>query len=290
MKRAVNPVNAYNREQRKKELLKNKQQRDDKKRAAEDAARKLQVDQAELARLTEIEAQRQLTPAERARKRELRATTGASSSSSSSSRTPASIPSAMFDPLAESHASHSAVNRRNAPIAGLASYQSDSDLDELLASDLDDDFMPPLPPLDDPRPPSYRPPPGTPAIATMGGYPPPPPGPVPRHPPQMDPPAIAPPGTVPPPPRAGAASLPVRPGGPVKPAPVPVAAPVLAVSAAPQLRDLQKEMSALAPSPIAAGTAPKQRKVIKSTADPKQAPKETDAAYQDFLKEMEGLL
>ncbi|KAJ3363995.1 hypothetical protein GGF31_000629 [Allomyces arbusculus] len=216
---------------------------------------------------------------------------------------PDATTSGLFDPLAAEH--HSALLRhRYRPdplsLATATPASSSAPAPAPPDSDLDDDFLPPLPPPSEPVPKGYRPPqdpPGTELkYVTMAGYPPPPTDPLPSHAPQMEPPhitaakrtrAMAGSG-------AGSTGSAAASGAaaaePAKRGPV--------VSAAPQIRDLRRETTALVPTAVrAAGTdggAKRKRVVVRAEGDKgskeKRPATAEDEAYQAFMREMEGLL
>ncbi|ORZ33463.1 hypothetical protein BCR44DRAFT_1438017 [Catenaria anguillulae PL171] len=344
--KSSNPVEAHRREQRKKEIAKLKKDRDARKQALANHQSHLASSRAKLAEIEELAHSRPLTPAEKAQRKELRsllATAEASSTTATGGKRPmgaglraldadavdefgrslsarggGSVGSAVFDPLAQAHAALLATsNARTAAAAAaapipLTTYASSSSEDD--ESDPDTlDFDPPFPPLDEPKPPSYRVPAADPVVKSMQGYPPPPMGPIPRHKPQMDPPGLGAPGAGPPPgpSKQAIAGLPPKPTTGVgesssqhKDAELAnrtkdaVAAQVV-ISAAPVMRDRKADVMRLAPESVRKRMEQQQQQQINSDAmgqGAQQADQASagddgaDAAYQAFMKEMEGLL
>ncbi|KAI9219366.1 hypothetical protein BC828DRAFT_386317 [Blastocladiella britannica] len=316
----MNPVEAHRRELKKKQTQKLKQERDDRKKAATEVQEQLVANKAEMASILELAHTRSLTLAERARKRELKqliaaaepATAGSAASrfvappqhdSNGTGGMPTG-PSAFFDPLGHSHstarlstASNGAIGPASRSVSVLLpSYaqqpSSDSDDDDdnaqLLLPDLPDDFIPPLPPADEPLPAKYTDPPGMREIATMAGYPPPPPGGIPRGKPQMPAPgtpealaAAASAGVVDSAALVRGLQLPTKPaaaagaGGSrtgAKKAPSGMAATTAAVvSAAPVMRREPAVAVDVALAPTAAAGATKKRTVVKVSSAPNPA-------------------
>ncbi|KNE61625.1 hypothetical protein AMAG_06435 [Allomyces macrogynus ATCC 38327] len=214
---------------------------------------------------------------------------------------PDATTSGLFDPLAAEH--HSALIRHRyrpdpSSLATATLASSSAPAPPPPDSDLDDDFLPPLPPPSEPVPKGYRPsqdPSGTePKYVTMAGYPPPPTGPLPSHAPQMEPPHVTAAKRAHAAAGSGAGSTGAASAAAAEPA---KQGPV--VSAAPQIRDLQRETTALVPTAVRAaagadGGAKRKRIVVR--ADEDEGPKEKrpataeDEAYQAFMREMEGLL